>query len=45
MRRSFMPDRWRVCAQDRVYDGAVIRITDETHREIAVVPVPAIGAA
>jgi hypothetical protein len=35
----------RVCAQDRVYHGAMIRVTDETHREVAIVPIPAIGAA
>jgi hypothetical protein len=35
----------RVCAQDRLYDGAVIRITDETHQEVAIVPIPAIATA
>jgi hypothetical protein len=35
----------RVCAQDRAYDGAVIRITDERHQEVAMVPIAALGAA
>ena len=34
----------RVCAQDPVYDGAMIRVTDETHREVVIVPIPAIRA-
>ena len=34
-----------VCAQDRVYDGAVIRITDEGHREVAIVPIRDVCAA
>ena len=34
-----------VCAQDRAYDGAVIRVTDERHQEVAIVPVAAAGAA
>jgi hypothetical protein len=34
----------RLCARDPVYDGAVIRITDEIHREVAIVPIPAIRA-
>lgn len=28
-----------VCAQDSIYDGAVIRITDEAHQEVALVPI------
>jgi hypothetical protein len=35
----------RVCAQDPVYDGAMILVTDETHRDIVIVPIPAIERA
>ena len=35
----------RGCAHDRVYDGAMIRVTDETHREVVIVPISPIGAA